>query len=90
MYLLGLSYYETGDYANAIKYLSKVTTKPDEITENTYLHLGNSYIKLNEKANARLSYEAALKTKFNSSVREEACSTTPSPVTKARPLLANR
>lgn len=72
MYLLGLSFYQTGDYASAILYLSKVTAKQDEMTENAYLHIGNSYIKQGDKANARMAYEAALGSNFNPAVREEA------------------
>ena len=60
MYLMGLSYYNTGDFANAVLALSKATTEKDETTENAYLHLGKPFIKLNNKTNARLSYEAAL------------------------------
>lgn len=71
-YLLGLCYYNNADYSNATTYLQKVTTTSDEMTENAYLHLGNAYIKLGDKNKARLSYEAAVKTKFNTSVREEA------------------
>jgi tetratricopeptide (TPR) repeat protein len=71
-YLLGLSYYNIKDYANAAVYLQKITTSKDEMTENAYLHLGNSYIKLGDKNNAKMAYEAALQTKFNSTVREEA------------------
>jgi tetratricopeptide (TPR) repeat protein len=37
-----------------------------------YLHIGNSYIKLNDKTNARLAYEASLRSNFNKTVREEA------------------
>lgn len=72
MYLLGLSYFQLKDYKNAVQYLSKVTTANDEMTENAYLHLGNSYIKLTEINNARLAYEASLRTNFNKKVREEA------------------
>ncbi|MDO9154086.1 MAG: tetratricopeptide repeat protein [Paludibacter sp.] len=72
MYLLGLSYYQTKNYKNAIQYLSKTVTERDELTENTYLHLGNAYLKINDKTNARLSYEASIRTNFNKSVREEA------------------
>ncbi len=72
MYLLGLSYYQTKDYQNTTKYLSKVCIQPDEMTENAYMHLGNAYLKLNDKTNARLSYEASIRTNFNKSVREEA------------------
>ena len=72
IYLLGLSYYETGLYPDAVKYLSKATTQPDEMSENAYLYLGNAYVKLGDKTNARLAYEAALNTNFNASVREKA------------------
>ena len=72
MYLLGMSYFETKDYINAVQYLSKTTTEKDEMTENAYLHLGNSYVRLHDMTNARLAYEASLRTNFNKSVREEA------------------
>lgn len=72
VYLFGQSYYQTGDHKNAIVYLSKVTTEKDELTENAYLHIGNAYVLLNDKENARMAYEAALSTNFNPSVREEA------------------
>lgn len=72
MYLLGLSYYQTKDFANAVSYLSKATTETDEMTENAYLHIGNAYIQLNDKTNARLAYEASLRTNFNKTIREEA------------------
>jgi len=36
------------------------------------MHLGNSYLKLNDFANAKLAFEASLTTNFNKSVREEA------------------
>jgi TolA-binding protein len=72
MYLLGLSYYQLKDYNNTVKYLSKATTENDEMTENAYLHLGNAYIKLDDINNARLAYEASLRTNFNKIVREEA------------------
>ncbi len=72
MYLLGMSYFQTKDYINAVECLSKATTEKDEMTENAYLHLGNAYIKLNDFTNARLAYEASLRTNFNKAVREEA------------------
>jgi len=72
MYLLGMSYFEIKDYINAVQYLSKTTTEKDEMTENAYLHLGNSYVRLHDLTNARLAYEASLRTNFNKTVREEA------------------
>jgi len=72
LYILGLSLYNTKDYKGAISYLSKATTDKDEMTENAYLHIGNSNLKIGDKVNARLAFEAALRTKFNPTVREEA------------------
>jgi TolA-binding protein len=72
MYMLGLSLYNTGNFKGAIPYLSKTTTEKDEMTENAYLHIGNANIKIGNKVNARLAFEAALRTKFNPTVREEA------------------
>lgn len=72
MYILGLSLYKTKNYKEAVKYLSKTTTDKDELTENAYLHIGNSYINVGDKNNARLAFEAALRTNFNSKVRMEA------------------
>jgi len=72
MYLMGLCYYNTAAYSNAVIYLPKVTAEADEMTENAYLHLGNAYIKLNDKTNARMAFEAALRTGFNKTIREEA------------------
>ena len=72
MYLLGLSYYQQKDYINTVKYLSRATTEKDEMTENAYMHLGNAYVKLEDINNARLAFEASLRTNFNKIVREEA------------------
>lgn len=72
MYMLGLSLYNAGNYSESIQYLSKITTDKDELSENAYLHIGNSYIKTGDKANARMAYEAAISTNFNPGVREEA------------------
>ena len=72
MYLLGMSYFQMKDYLYAVEYLSKATTEKDEMSENAYLHLGNAYVKLYDLNNARLAYEASLRTTFNKTVREEA------------------
>lgn len=72
LYMLGLSLYNTNDFKGAILYLSKATTDKDEMTENAYLHIGNANIKIGNKVNARLAFEAALRTNFSPKVREEA------------------
>lgn len=72
LYILGLSYINTLRYTAAIGYLQRVTTEKDELTENAYMHLGNSFLKIGDKLNARLAFEAALSTNFNKEVREAA------------------
>lgn len=72
MYYLGVSYLKTNQPGEAVKYLSKVTTVQDEMSESAYLQLGNAYVALGDKDNARMAYEVATRTNFNTQVREEA------------------
>ena len=72
IYWLGVALLQLGRDHTAIPYLQRVTTEADALTENAYLHLGNAYININEKDNARLAFEAALNTNFDTQVREEA------------------
>lgn len=72
LYILGMAHIRANKHSSAIPYLQSVTTEADEMTENAYLHLGNAFIRMNDKVNARLAFEAALRTNFNKQVREEA------------------
>ncbi len=72
LYSMGISYLKLEQPKKAINCFSKVTTENDEITENAYLQLGNAFIKINDKNNARMSFQSALQTHFNPQVREEA------------------
>lgn len=72
LYILGIAHVRTNRINSAIPYLQRVTTEVDEMTENAYLHLGNAFVKMRDKVNARLAFEAALRTNFNKQVREEA------------------
>ncbi len=72
IYYLGVSYLKAGIPEEAVKYLSQATNENDEMSESAYLMLGNAYVKLNDKDNARMAYEAAIQTKYNAAVREEA------------------
>lgn len=72
LYMLGMAHIHTNRFNQAIPYLQKVTTEADNMTENAYLHLGNAFIKIKDKVNARLAFEAALRTNFDSRVREKA------------------
>ena len=72
LYLLGMANYSAGHYANAIDYLKEVKELQDSISENTYLHLGHSYLRVGDEEKAKLSYAAAMRFKINDQLREEA------------------
>lgn len=72
-YMLGTAYYNKGNYTEAVSRLQKVTViSNDEMAQNAYLYLGSCYLKLNDKNNARLAFEAASKLDFDKNVKEEA------------------
>ena len=72
MYLLGLSHYMTRNYQQAVNSLKTITLAEDTISENTCLHLGHSYLRLQDIENAKLSYAAAIRYNINPQLREEA------------------
>ena len=72
MYMLGLSYYHTGEFKNAVDHLSKVTTEKDALSQNAYLYIGLSYVKLNDKTNAKMAFQTASKDNFDQATKEEA------------------
>lgn len=49
-YMLGYLYYSTGDYKSAIQYLTKVMTIKDSIYQSAAYHLGNAYLKTDQKS----------------------------------------
>jgi TolA-binding protein len=71
-YLLGICEYNQGDYGNAVEALSQTVTEEDELTQNASLYLGQSYLQLNDKNNARLAFEQAASMAFNKKTQETA------------------
>lgn len=71
-YLLGYSYYTTEQYEKAAPLLKKASTGKDEMAQNAYYHLADTYIKLDEKENARMAFEAAADLDFNEKIKEDA------------------
>lgn len=71
-YLLGYSYYTTGQYEKAASLLKKASTGKDEMAQNAYYHLADTYIKLEDKESARMAFEAAADFDFNEKIKEDA------------------
>jgi TolA-binding protein len=71
-YHLGLSCYFTGDYAKAADYLAQVTSGEDAMTQNAYYHLADCFLKLGDKKNARVAFEAAARYAYDDAIKEDA------------------
>ena len=72
LYLLGVSNYRIGQYDLAINYLKQVKQENDSISESACLHLGHSYLRVNNIEKAILAYTAAIDFNINPVLREEA------------------
>lgn len=71
-YQLGMSYFATGQYNEAIPMLDKCTDTDDAIAQNAYLHQGIIQLKFNDLTKARLAFEQASTMNHDSRIREEA------------------
>ncbi|MDR0750345.1 MAG: tetratricopeptide repeat protein [Tannerellaceae bacterium] len=72
LYILGVCYYNKGNYTDAIKYFGQTIRQEDELTQNVYLYLGQCYLNRNDKNNARMAFEAAAASSFDKQVKEVA------------------
>ncbi|WP_439183481.1 tetratricopeptide repeat protein [Carboxylicivirga taeanensis] len=71
-YHLGFANYFLGNYEEAIKGLSKVTSDDDVMAQNAYYHLGDCYLRKDDKKRARVAFEAASKVEFDKTIQEDA------------------
>jgi len=72
LYLLGVCEYNQRHYREAVEALSRTVTDEDEITQNACLYLGHSYLRLNDKTNARMAFEHAGALPFQMKIQEAA------------------
>jgi len=71
-YEIAFSYYKSNDYPQAIKYFQSVATSKDSLSQNAYYHLGDCYIKTNQKRFAFNAFNSAFKIKADPALTEEA------------------
>lgn len=71
-YFMGLSYFESAKYNEALKLFQQSVGESDELTQNAQLQLGHTYLKLNQKQQAQMAFEAASRLNYSPQVRETA------------------
>ncbi|MBX7225176.1 MAG: tetratricopeptide repeat protein [Chitinophagales bacterium] len=71
-YQLGYIYYKQKNYAKAVENFSKLSHLDNALAQNAMFTMGECYVKLNDKVNARNAYLSASKMKFDATIPEEA------------------
>lgn len=71
-YPMGYCYYMLGNYDSAALYLSTFIGKEDSTAQNALFTLGDTYIKLNRKNEARTAFKSASEMRHNLDIQEEA------------------
>ena len=71
-YQVGYSYYMLGKYDEAAIYLAKKTDCSDSVAQNALYVLGDTYVKLGRKMEARSMFLQASKMDFNKKIKEDA------------------
>lgn len=72
LYILGICYYDAGNYRKAVQYLGQTVRQDDALTQSAYLYLGQAYLHLKDKNNARMAFENAAKASFDRKIKEVA------------------
>ncbi|WP_286832580.1 MULTISPECIES: tetratricopeptide repeat protein [unclassified Proteiniphilum] len=71
-YFMGLSYSDTGKYNDAVNMFQQAVGEPDALSQNAQLQLGHTYLKMNQKQQAQMAFEAATRDNYDPQVRETA------------------
>jgi TolA-binding protein len=71
-YQLAYAFYQTGQWEPAAPLFEKASFGNDSLAQNAYYHLGDCFIRLNDKSRAQMAFSAASRLKADRKVREEA------------------
>ncbi len=71
-YQAGYCYYREDRFADAIRSLNKITAGPEELRQNAYYHLGDSYLKVGEKNQSMVAFKAAAELEHDPKITEDA------------------
>lgn len=71
-YQVGYSHYMLGRYDSAAVYLSRKTQCNDSVAQNALYTLGDTYLRLGRKKDARSMFLGASKMDFNAKIKEDA------------------
>jgi TolA-binding protein len=70
-YEIAFANYKNGNYTQAIKYFQLVTSTQDTLAQNAFYHLGDCYVKTNQKRFAFNAFNSAYKIKADPTLTEE-------------------
>lgn len=71
-YQLGYCYYKTADYESAISEFNKIINGKDDVAQNAYYHLGESYLKQDQKSQALNAFRNACQMQFSEAIKSDA------------------
>ncbi|MEA5063698.1 MAG: tetratricopeptide repeat protein, partial [Petrimonas sp.] len=71
-YFMGLSYVEARKFNEAVQMFQKAVGERDALTQNAQLQIGQTQLKLGQKQQAQMAFEAASRDNFDPQVRETA------------------
>ena len=69
---MGYAYYQQSDYEQAVKEFNKIIDGRNEVAQNAYYHLAESYINLDQKTEALNAFRNASQMDFDSKIQEDA------------------
>jgi len=71
-YLMGYTYYQLGEYQQAIPHLEKASNGNDRLAQNALYHLGDCYLKAGDKNRARIAFSSASNLDYDEEIKENA------------------